>query len=155
MMKKFLEHGIDCFEDHEVLEILLYSAYSRRNTNDIAHDLIRHFGSLKGVLNARTEELCEVDNVGPNAAAMLRFFKAFAVRNSREDYSGIVLDSSDKVREFCYNLLRGCTVEVVHVLLLDDALSLISESQISRGVTVSIQKKRYPSSFIADSCKSN
>ena len=33
MLKKYLEHGIDCFEEHEILEIFLYTAYSRRNTN--------------------------------------------------------------------------------------------------------------------------
>lgn len=135
MMKKFLEHGIDCFEDHEVLEILLYSAYTRRNTNDIAHELIKRFGSLKGVLSAEFNDLCEVDNVGPNAAAMLRFFKAFAMRHSHEDYSGIVLNKSEEVCRFCHDLIGKATVEVVHALFLDDAFALISEAQISRGVT--------------------
>lgn len=135
MMKKFLEYGIDCFAEHEVLEILLYSCYSRRNTNDIAHGLIRRFGSLKGVLNAGVDELCEVDNVGPNAAAMLRFFKAFALQHAHEDFSGIVLDCSDKVCEFCYNMIHDCKVEVVHALFMDDAFSLLGEVQLSRGVT--------------------
>lgn len=25
MLKKYLEHGIDCFEDHEILEIFLFT----------------------------------------------------------------------------------------------------------------------------------
>ncbi|MBE6900895.1 MAG: DNA repair protein RadC [Ruminococcaceae bacterium] len=135
MMKKFMEHGIECFEEHEVLEILLYSAYTRRNTNDIAHELIRRFGSLEGVLNASCDELCEVENVGQNAAAMLSFFKQFALNYSRQDSSGVSLLNSEDVRRFCFELMGGCTVEVVHALFLDDAYVLISQTQLSRGNT--------------------
>ncbi len=135
MLKKYIDHGIDCFEEHEILEILLFSAYTRRNTNDIAHDLIKRFGSLNGVLNASMDDLCEVDNVGPNAAAMLSFFKDVALRQNVRDNSGVVLDSSEKLRQFCHTLLAGNRVEVAHALFLDDSFTLISESQISSGVT--------------------
>ena len=139
MIKKYLEHGIDCFEEHEVLEVLLFSCYPRRNTNDIAHDLIRRFGSLNGVLNASYEDLCDVDNVGPSAASMIKFFKDFAMRHAHEDNSGVVLLTRMQAMEFCYKLLKDCTVEVAHVLLLDDSYTLISESRLSRGVTTSVE----------------
>ena len=71
MLKRYLEHGIDSFEDHELLEIFLFSAYTRRNTNDIAHRLIERFGSLEGVMHADYDALCEVDDVGPTAAGLL------------------------------------------------------------------------------------
>ena len=40
MKKKLIANGIDAFEPHEVLEILLYYAIPQRNTNDIAKNLI-------------------------------------------------------------------------------------------------------------------
>ena len=78
MLKRYLEHGIDSFEDHELLEIFLFSAYSRRNTNDIAHRLIERFGSLEGVMHADYDALCEVDDVGPTAAGLICFLKDFS-----------------------------------------------------------------------------
>ena len=60
MRKKFWEQGIDAFEDHEVLEILLYFAVSQKNTNELAHLLLHTFGSLADVLNAPEEELLQV-----------------------------------------------------------------------------------------------
>lgn len=138
MWKKYIEHGIDCFEDHEVLEILLFSAYSRRNTNDIAHELIRRFGSLEGVINAEFNELCEVENVGRAAALSICFMNDFAKRFAREDHSGVILDTSDGLRKFCYNLLHDCEVEVAHALLLDSSMSLIKDCRISRGVATSV-----------------
>lgn len=133
MLKKYLEHGIECFEDHEVLEIFLYSAYTRRNTNDISHKLIQRFGSLEGVMNAGYEELMEVDDVGSTAAALITFMKDFSKRYNREEFTGIKLDTSLAMRDFCYKLLKHCSVEEAHVLFLDQTLSLIGESKISRG----------------------
>ena len=57
MKKKLLEHGLDAFEPHEILEILLYYAIPQRNTNDIAKNLIDHFGSFSSVLDASMDAL--------------------------------------------------------------------------------------------------
>jgi DNA repair protein RadC len=57
--------------EHEYLEIILYSALPRRNTNDVAHRLIAEFGSLKGVLNASVERLAAVEGIGKRAAQHL------------------------------------------------------------------------------------
>ena len=43
------------FADHEVLELILFHSIPRRDTNPIAHALIREFGSLRGVLMAAPE----------------------------------------------------------------------------------------------------
>ena len=44
--EQFRAHGLDAFADHEVLELLLYYAVPRQDTNPIAHRLIEKFGSL-------------------------------------------------------------------------------------------------------------
>ena len=49
LRKKFVLGGIDGWPHHEVLELLLFYAIARRNTNDIAHRLIEKFGSFNGV----------------------------------------------------------------------------------------------------------
>ena len=77
MLKKYLEHGIDCFEDHEILEIFLFTAYSRRNTNDISHQLINRFGSLEGVLNAGYDEIVEERSPASNAPLMAPWVPTF------------------------------------------------------------------------------
>lgn len=133
MLKKYLEHGIDCFEEHEILEIFLYTAYSRRNTNDISHQLINRFGSLEGVLNAGYDELVQEKNVGSTAAALISFMKDFARKYSGAEMIGIDLRTSESARRFCYGLLKGSHVEEAHALFLDQSLNLIGESQISAG----------------------
>ena len=51
MRKKLVSFGSDIFNDHELLEMLLYSAIPCKNTNPIAIELIRRFSGLDGVLS--------------------------------------------------------------------------------------------------------
>ena len=63
MRRRFLETGLEGFADHEALELLLYYAIPRRDTNPIAHALMERYDSLSGVLNAPVEDLEKVEGI--------------------------------------------------------------------------------------------
>lgn len=132
MLKRYLEHGIDNFEDHEILEIFLYTAYSRRNTNDISHQLINRFGSLEGVLNAGFDELMQEKDVGLTAAALISFMKDFA-RRFNKDLAGIKLSDSNSMRDYCRELLKATSFEETHAVFLDRSMNLVGELRVSEG----------------------
>ena len=71
MRRRFLETGLEGFADHEALELLLYYAIPRRDTNPIAHALMERYGSLSGVMAAPIEDLQKVKGIGENAAILL------------------------------------------------------------------------------------
>lgn len=79
---RFEKEGLMGFEPHEVLELLLFYAMPRRDTNPIAHELLKRFGSLDKVLDADVEELMEVGGVGRHAASLIsmmpRLFQYYA-----------------------------------------------------------------------------
>ena len=77
MKNRFLKTGLDSFEPHEVLELLLFYAIPKRDTNKIAHDLIENFGSIAGVLNAPYELLIQIDGIGEHAAILLKQLPQF------------------------------------------------------------------------------
>ena len=70
-MYEKLKNGDDLF-DHEVLEILLYNACPRVNTNPLAHALLDRFVTLSEVFGASIEELKEVEGVGENVAKFIK-----------------------------------------------------------------------------------
>ena len=77
--------------DHELLEVILYPFLPRRNTNDIAHRLLRKFGSIQEVFCATQEELRKVKGIGASSAANIRclgivYREYFCVR--KESYEG-------------------------------------------------------------------
>lgn len=62
--RRYLALGAEGMEDHQLLELLLFYAIPRQDTNETAHRLIQRFGSLQGVLHAAPEELTSVEGVG-------------------------------------------------------------------------------------------
>lgn len=62
--QQFLSHGPESMADHELLELALFYAIPRRDTNETAHRLLDQFGSLDRVLSAPEQELEKVEGVG-------------------------------------------------------------------------------------------
>ena len=71
MRERFFQHGLETFNEIEALEMLLYYAIPRKDTNPLAHSLLDRFGSLDYVLSASEEELCEVPGISERTAALL------------------------------------------------------------------------------------
>ena len=55
--QRFLSVGFENMTDNEILEMLLFYAIPRKDTNDTAKSLLKKFGSLYDVLTADTDEL--------------------------------------------------------------------------------------------------
>ena len=61
---RYRQLGADALADHELLELALFYAIPRQDTNETAHRLLKRFRSLQGVLQATQEELEQVEGVG-------------------------------------------------------------------------------------------
>jgi DNA repair protein RadC len=73
MRRKFFEAGFDSFEDHELMEMLLFYVFRQGNTNEAAHDLINRFKSITGVLNANIDELSDIRGIKTQSALFIKF----------------------------------------------------------------------------------
>ncbi len=133
MLKKYLMQGIDCFDDHEVLEILLYMAFSRRDTNELGHSLLERFYSIEGVLNASVEALCEVEGIGETAATYINFVGDLFVRLSASRTPDVNLANSEDLKEYCYNMLRFEELENTWVIFLNKHFALKGSKRLSIG----------------------
>ena len=69
--ERYLNTGLDAFQDYEALELMLFYAIPRKDTKSTAKNLISRFGSLPAVLDATLEELTEA-GLSPNAAILLK-----------------------------------------------------------------------------------
>ena len=87
----------DSFPDHKLLELLLFYADPRRDTNPTAHTLIDRFGSLAGVLDATPDELRKVPGVGEYTITLLKAVKTAGGRYliARGDYSNQIVRIED------------------------------------------------------------
>lgn len=74
--------------DHELLELALFYAIPRRDTNETAHRLLEQFRLPGPVLTAPEQELEQVEGVGQNAAVLLRLIGAMGDRARRAGTGG-------------------------------------------------------------------
>ncbi len=133
--KQFLQHGLDGFADHEVLELLLFYAIPRQDTNETAHRLLKKFGSLQGVFNAPVEELRKVQGMGESAAAFLTLLPAALRRVGMSETEEVILISVEAAGAYFERLLRGERREVLYQVCLDSKGKVIGSNRLSSGST--------------------
>lgn len=131
---RFLREGLDSFQPHEVLELILFYCIPRKDTNETAHRLIEEFGSLSNVLEAPVEKLIETCGVSKNTAILLTALPHLS-RYYLKDRWGErpVLNSSKKAGEFAMALLIGKTYEEFLVICLDSQNKVIQVENIHKG----------------------
>ena len=118
--EQFLRHGADSFADHELLELLLYSAVPRRDTNPLAHDLINYFGSLHAVFSAPAEELQKFSGISQSGAVLLKLIPSIyrrAALSAGENEQ--ILDPVEKIGRFFVDLYVAESCEIMYQLCLD------------------------------------
>lgn len=71
LKNRYLEQGLDGFNAVNTLELLLFYAIPRQDTNILAHRLLEHFGSLEAVFDATVQQLTEVEGIGRNTALLI------------------------------------------------------------------------------------
>ena len=131
---KFTNNGLDSFHDHEILELLLFYAIPRRNTNGIAHELIKAFGSLSDVLDAPIEKLKTVDGIGDNAATLLKLIPQLARRYSMSKGSfDNILDTTQRSGDYILPFFLSQRDEVVLLVCLDSKNKVLNAQIIHRG----------------------
>ncbi len=133
MRKRFLKNGCDNFNDHEILEMLLFYTIPVANTNETAHKLIHHFGSLKNVFSANYQELLSFDGIGEKSAVFLTFLgEVFQRCNASKKLEGKC--SYEKRFTYFKNILGSEKKhEIFMVAFLNDKLEIVGSSILETG----------------------
>lgn len=134
LKNRFLKENLDGFEYHNVLELLLFYAIPRMDTNEIAHELINQFGGISEVFDASFEDLMKVKGVSENAATLIKMIPSLSriyIENKVSDLS--FLDSSQKIGEYFIRKFIGITHELVYLLCLDSSCNIISCEILTQG----------------------
>ena len=138
MRQRFLRGGLDAFADHEALELLLYYAIPRRDTNPLAHALMEQYGSLVAVLTAPVEDLQKVEGIGESAAILLSLVPRLYLRaRLAEAQQEQILNSSEKAGAYLVERFAGEKHEVVYALCLDRKGKLLACKRLGEGSVAS------------------
>ena len=130
MRRQLKTSGMDSLSDVQVLEVLLYYAAPRGDTNPAAHALLNRFGTLDAVFSAPESELKKISGVGDAAAQLIRLVPQVARRCLMSRSAQIeILDTTSK----CGQYFHGEREEVVYLLCLDAKCKALDCVLIHRG----------------------
>ena len=128
------EKGFEHFEDHQILELLLFYANARQDTNPLAHELLDRFGSLKGVLEARPEQLMTVDGIGKQQAVLLSMVVPLTrVWHRCAMETPTRIGNSREAENYCLSILAGERTERFYVISLNAKCNVLGRRKISEG----------------------
>ena len=134
LKERFLRDGLDNFEEHQVLELLLFYGIPQRDTNTIAHELIRKFGSLSRVLEATPEELQQVNYVGENVSTLFKLVTAvsryYQVSCAMRE---VILNRIDDCGRYLTPFFYGRQQEMVYLLCLDAKRKVLACEKVGQG----------------------
>ena len=134
MRQRFLAGGLQGFGEHEALELLLFYAIPRRDTNELAHQLVERYGSLSAVLKAPVEDLAQFPGLGERSAVLLRLVPEICrLAREKERDREIILNSVDLAAQYLVDRFAGERNEVVYQLCLDRKGKLLACKRLGEG----------------------
>lgn len=133
MKNKYLAHGLDVFETHEILELALYYAIPMKDTNPIAHRLLDKFGSLSAVMDAPLDILVEC-GITENAAIFLKLIPDLLSVYMDDKFNNTekVITVDNLPKKFI-NKFLGKNYEMVYLLLMDSKFKELYCGIVSKG----------------------
>ncbi len=141
------EKSFEHYSDTAVLELLLDTAGVRGDTVSIVQSMFQAFGSLKGVLEARPDQLMKLPCVSKKTATLVSMVAPLARVWERAN-----MDDGQRIRNtkdaaaFCKSLLMGERNEHFYIICLNAQCKVVGYKQISEG-TLS-ECSAYPRSIL-------
>ncbi len=140
MREKIQSGGVELLNDHEILEFLLFTFIPRKDTNEIAHNLLAQFENLEGVFTADYERLAEVNGMTQNAALFLSMmpevFRRYVKTNQAKRKH---LQGKGEIRDYLFAKFYGAKKEMFYVLALDAHEQVIKGDNIKGDSADNVQ----------------
>ncbi|GGF75980.1 RadC family protein [Alteromonas lipolytica] len=132
--ERLLRYGVDQLSDTELLAIILRTGTRELSVLELAGTLLAHFCSLRGVVSASRQQLCEVSGVGMARYCELQAAMEICRRQLAEPlYKKSVFNCAEDAKIYLRAELRDLKQEVFGVLMLDSQHQLIAFRKLFAG----------------------
>jgi DNA repair protein RadC len=133
LRERMVAAGAESLPDYELLEMLLFAANPQGDVKPAAKSLLAHFGGFGKVLSADPDALSEA-GLGLAGIAAIKSVCEAALRLMRlELQEQPVVNSWDKLIDYCNAQVAHSKVEEFHILFLDRKNVLIKHERQQRG----------------------
>ena len=132
--EKLMTRGAAALSDAELLAIFLRTGVAGCSALELGHQLLREFGSLRGILDADAGSFCRGRGLGLAKFVLLQASLEIARRHFGENLKRRdCLTSPAQTRQYLQALLRDHEHEIFACLMLDNRNRVIAFREMFRG----------------------
>ena len=132
--EKLLQQGAAALTDAELLAIFIRTGVKGRSAIDVARDLLRDFGGLRGLIDADAGSVCKCSGIGIAKYAQIRASLELFERYLLESLDrGDAISDPGKTSRFLKGKLRKYSREVFACMYLDNQHRLIKFEELFYG----------------------
>lgn len=133
LKKKFVANGFDGFEPHEALEMCLFYAIPRKDTNPLAHRLLDRYLTIAGVCDAPIDELIKGFGLSYSAAVYLKMLPEMSRLYNESKLTNEYIIDPETVGDLFTVKFIGRTSEASALLLGDAKGKMVYFDIIAKG----------------------
>jgi DNA repair protein RadC len=133
LRQRLIDAGPDNLPDYELLEIILFVGNPRGDVKPLAKGLLEHFGGFAKVMSAEADALHDA-GLGLAGIAAIKSVREAALRLMRSELEERpIVNSWDKLIDYCSAQIAHGQVEEFHILFLDRKNVLLKHERQQRG----------------------
>jgi DNA repair protein RadC len=133
LRQRLVDAGAEALPDYELLEMLLFAATPRGDVKPVAKALLARFGGFAATISADAEALAAA-GLSLAGIAALKSVREAALRLMRAELQQQpVVNSWDKLIDYCTAQIAHGQIEEFHILFLDRKNVLIKHERQQKG----------------------
>jgi len=134
LRSKFLNFGLESFQDYEVLELMLLFVSRQKDMKPTARLLIERFKTFRGVLDSSIEDLKTIEGIDESAISLIYLIKQAASRYlDQTSQANITQQDITDLIDSCSIKMSSLPDEQFRLISLNADFKVVGEDIVSEG----------------------
>jgi DNA repair protein RadC len=132
--EKFLKNDASKISDYELMELLLFASYPRKDVKPLAKIILKKFGSFAKAIHASKEELSQIEGVGQAVIFNFKLMQQAVHLCLKEEISkNPILGSWKALLDYLTVKMQHLKTEEFHVIYLNSKNEIIADEVQEKG----------------------
>ena len=132
--EKLLKFGADSLRDYEIVELMLFLIFKRKDVKPLAKRLIERFKTVDTILSAPLTELTKIEGIGQTSAEAIKiingiFVAAIKSRLIKKKH----INCFEDVINYCKVNMKNLIAEELRVIFLNSINEIIADEVMQKG----------------------
>lgn len=132
--EKLLKFGADNLLDYEIVELMLFLIFKRKDVKPLAKKLIERFETIDRILNAPLPELIKVEGIGETSAEAIKIINGIVVSAIKSRLLNKKhINCFEDVINYCKINMKNLIAEELRVIFLNSIEEIIADEVMQKG----------------------